>query len=660
MEPLADAIAAGNTVIIKPSAYSPATSRVMAELIGEIFPGEYVAVVTGGRTENRALLDQKFDLVFFTGSQAVGKEVLRRCAEHLTPAVLELGYCTVLRMEQLITFLMIRRKAGRERRSMKLTIDGIKNREAWENAGIALPGYDVEKVSEKARKEPRWAHFGIGNIFRVFIGGIAHGLLESGVMDRGITCVETFDGQVVDRIYEPYDNLALSVILHGDGTREYKVLGSLAEAIKAQPSDRAQWKRLKEVFSAPSLQLVSFTITEKGYALHRADGSWLPVVESDIRGGPERAVGAMAVLTAMLYERYRAGGYPLALVSMDNCAQNGARLRRSVLTMAAEWEKAGFVEPGFLSYVGEESTLAFPWTMIDKITPRPSEEIARDLENLGLEDMQPIITDQKTYIAPFVNAEKPQYLVIEDSFPNGRPGLEKGFGVYLADRNTVNLSERMKVTSCLNPVHSATGPLGVALGYEHFAHMLNTDGDMMKMARMVAYDEGLPVAPDPGILSPRAFVDELFNDRFPNEYLGDTNLRLAVDVSQMVGIRFGETIKAYAARYGDASRLTAIPLGIAGWLRYMLGVDDGGKKYELAPDPMNQELREQLKGITVGAPETFTDQLRPILSNERLFFTDLYQAGLGDKIETMFREMIAGPGAVKAAVHHYMAEGKTE
>ena len=91
IDPLADAIAAGNTAIVKPSAYSPATSAVVAEIIAECFPPEYVAVVTGGRAENAALLDQPFDMVFFTGSQAVGREVLRRCAEHLTPAVLELG-----------------------------------------------------------------------------------------------------------------------------------------------------------------------------------------------------------------------------------------------------------------------------------------------------------------------------------------------------------------------------------------------------------------------------------------------------------------------------------------------------------------------------------------------------------------------------------------
>ncbi len=91
LAPLADALAAGNTAIVKPSAYSPATSRIVEKIITECFAPEYVAVVTGGRAENTALLDQKFDFVFFTGSQAVGKEVLRHTAEHLTPAVLELG-----------------------------------------------------------------------------------------------------------------------------------------------------------------------------------------------------------------------------------------------------------------------------------------------------------------------------------------------------------------------------------------------------------------------------------------------------------------------------------------------------------------------------------------------------------------------------------------
>ena len=537
---------------------------------------------------------------------------------------------------------------------MKLTLEGIKNTAAFQKAGILLPGYDVAAVSKKAKQAPRWAHFGIGNIFRIFIGGIADGLLEAGVLDRGLTCIETFDYDVVDKIYTPYDNLGLSVILHADGTRTYKVLGSMAEAVKAQSSDPAHWARLKEVFRSKELQLISFTITEKGYALAGSDGIYFPFIQSDIDNGPEKATSAMAVLTAMLYVRYQDSRTPIALVSMDNCSHNGDLLRHSVLTMAREWQKKGDVTEDFLTWLGDETQVSFPWTMIDKITPRPSDAIAADLEALGVEDMAPVITSKRTYIAPFINAEQPQYLVIEDRFPNGRPELEKGFGVYLADRATVNLSERMKVTACLNPVHSATGPVGVVLGEELYAKMLNTNPDMMKMARMVAYDEGLPMVEDPRILSPKAFTDELFTDRFPNEYLGDTNLRLATDTSQGVGVRFGETIKAYMKKYGSAERLTAIPLGIAGWLRYMLGVDDMGNTYELAPDPMVPEIQAALSSVVFGNPESLTDQLHPILSNEKVFFIDLYKAGLGEKIEGMFREMIAGKGSTKATIHKYM------
>ena len=537
---------------------------------------------------------------------------------------------------------------------MKLTLEGIKNTTVFQKAGILLPGYDVAAVSKKSKQAPRWAHFGIGNIFRIFIGGIADGLLEAGVLDRGLTCIETFDYDVVDKIYTPYDNLGLSVILHADGTRTYKVLGSMAEAVKAQSSDPAHWARLKEVFRSKELQLISFTITEKGYALAGSDGIYFPFIQSDIDNGPEKATGAMAVLTAMLYVRYQDSRTPIALVSMDNCSHNGDLLRHSVLTMAREWQKKGYVTEDFLAWLGDETQVSFPWTMIDKITPRPSDAIAADLEALGVEDMAPVITSKRTYIAPFINAEQPQYLVIEDRFPNGRPELEKGFGVYLADRATVNLSERMKVTACLNPVHSATGPVGVVLGEELYAKMLNTNPDMMKMARMVAYDEGLPMVEDPRILSPKAFTDELFTDRFPNEYLGDTNLRLATDTSQGVGVRFGETIKAYMKKYGSAERLTAIPLGIAGWLRYMLGVDDMGNTYELAPDPMVPEIQAALSSVVFGDPSSLTDQLHPILSNEKVFFIDLYKAGLGEKIEGMFREMINGKGSTKATIHKYM------
>lgn len=536
---------------------------------------------------------------------------------------------------------------------MKLTWEGIANRQEWEKAGIALPAYDVRAVSEAARKSPVWVHMGIGNIFRIFIGGIADQLITEGLLDKGITCVETFDYDVVDKIYDPYDNLALSVVLHGDGTTERKVLGSLAEAIKAQSADEKQWKRLKEVFRNPELQMVSFTITEKGYALYKADGTYFGFIEEDIKNGPEKATSAMAVVTAMLLERFQNGKSPIALVSMDNCSQNGSKLRNSVLTMADEWKKRGYVDEEFIAYVSDEKQVSFPWTMIDKITPRPSEKIADELEAAGVEAMQPVITSKNTYIAPFINAEGPQYLVIEDSFPNGRPALEKA-GVYMTDRDTVNKSERMKVTVCLNPLHSALGPYGCVLGYELFSDEMK-DPEMLKLACQVGYAEGMQVVPDPGILSPKAFLDELIHDRFPNPYLGDTTQRLAVDMSQIVGIRFGETIKAFVERDGDAKKLMGIPLAIAGWLRYLLAVDDEGKPFTLAPDPMIPELEEQMKGVVLGDPSSLKDQARGILSNENIFGINLYDAGIGEQIEEMLREEIEGPGAVRKTLKKYLA-----
>ena len=101
---------------------------------------------------------------------------------------------------------------------MKLSIQGIKDKEAWEKAGIKLPSYDVEKVATATKEAPVWVHFGIGNIFRIFIGGISRLIIRAGYcQDKGITCVETFDYDVVDKIYKPFDNLVMAVTLKEDG-----------------------------------------------------------------------------------------------------------------------------------------------------------------------------------------------------------------------------------------------------------------------------------------------------------------------------------------------------------------------------------------------------------------------------------------------------------
>jgi fructuronate reductase len=532
---------------------------------------------------------------------------------------------------------------------LKLNYESLKNKDNWEKVGVSLPNYDPKLLSEKTKKSPIWVHFGIGNIFRIFIGGIADTLISENHMDKGITCVETFDYDVVDKIYKPYDNLALAVTLYEDGKQEKKIIGSLTEAIKAPQEN----ERLKEIFKNPKLQLISFTITEKGYALHDSEGNYFTFVKADIENGPGKSKGAMGIIASMLLERYNAGKYPLALLSMDNVSQNGKKLRDSVLEIAQRWLEKGFVNQDFINYIQNEKIISFPWSMIDKITPRPSENVSNNLQKLGIENMDIIITNKKTYIAPFVNAESPQYLVIEDNFPNGRPPLEKAPGVYMANRDIVNLSERMKVTTCLNPIHTALCTYDIMLGYILFADGMH-DPELAKLAHQLGYIEGLPVVEDPKILSPEKFLDEVINRRFPNPFLGDTSARIAVDISQMVGIRFGETIKSHMIHYKNTEKLIAVPLAIAGWIRYLIGIDDNGKNIELSPDPMIPELKEKLNGIELGKPETVGEKLRPILSNKIIFGVDLYEVGLGEKIENMVKEELTGIGAVRSTLKKYL------
>lgn len=536
---------------------------------------------------------------------------------------------------------------------MKLNRAGLQEKSAWAAAGVALPQFDLDAMVRSTKDAPIWVHFGAGNIFRGFIARLQQQLLNQGLSDKGIIAASSFDYEILKCIYEPHDNLTLVVSLKPDGTTDREIVASVADRVWADNSVPEEMAKLTAIFETPSLQMVSFTITEKGYALKNLQGEYFPVVQDDIKNGPSSAHHAMSILTELMLARYRAGAKPIALVSMDNCSQNGEKLRSSVVTITEEWHKRGFVDDGFVAYINDETKVAFPWSMIDKITPRPSEAVEKSLTQAGIEEMTPIITGKRTFIAPFVNTEIPQYLVIEDRFPNGRPPLEKA-GVYFTDRETVNKTERMKVMTCLNPLHTALAVYGCMLGYQSIAEEMK-DNDLKELVSRIGYQEGMPVVVHPGILNPMDFIHEVIDQRLPNPFIPDTPQRIATDTSQKIPIRFGETIKAYLSRSDlDVTSLTFIPLAIAGWLRYLLGVDDQNQPMAVSSDPMLEELQSQLSGVTVGKPETYDGQLKPILSNPVLFGTDLCAAGLSDKIETMFQEMLAGPGAVRATLQKYL------
>lgn len=537
---------------------------------------------------------------------------------------------------------------------MRLNYQGLQDKQAWEKAGVTLPKYDWKKICDTTEKNPVWIHFGAGNIFRGFIAGLQGRLLDAGFTDKGIIAAETFDYEIIDKIYNPHDSMTLMVSLKPDGSTDKAIIASIVRGVKADVDNAPEWERLQKIFTSPSLQMISYTITEKGYALKDMNGELLKVVQSDIAAGPGKPHHAMSITASLLYSRFKAGAFPVAVVSMDNCSHNGEKLRASVLEIANEWEKRGFVDKKFLSWISDESKVSFPWSMIDKITPRPADSVKNELISLGVEEMEPVITSRHTYIAPFVNAEVPQYLVIEDRFPNGRPALEKA-GVYMTDRDTVNKTERMKVTTCLNPLHTALAVYGCLLGYEKIADEMK-DPELKTLVERIGYQEGLPVVTNPGILDPRAFIDEVITQRLPNPFMPDTPQRIATDTSQKIPVRFGETLKSYQADPKlSPESLTAIPLALAGWLRYLLGVDDSGKEMQVSPDPMLSELQAALKTVKLGAPDSADGVLDPILANKNLFGVSLKEIGLDEKVEAIFKELLAGPGAVRKTLKKYLS-----
>ena len=537
---------------------------------------------------------------------------------------------------------------------MKLTdiLSGQFNAAEWEAKGYQLPKFDIKAVREKTAKEPTWVHFGGGNIFRAFPAAILNDALNTGKYDRGVIVAETFDFEVIDKAYAPYQNLSLCVNLCSDGSIEKKVIASVTEALKADPQF-PDWQRLVEIFRNPSLQMISFTITEKGYTYN----------EADLARGLS-PLFAMGKVCALLYERFQAGdpgqpgnagnsGLPLTIQSMDNCSHNGDKVKAGVMAYAERWLNDGLVPAAFLDYLRDETKITFPWSMIDKITPRPHEKVKELLAQDGFEDNNYIETEKHTFTAPFVNAEEVQYLVIEDHYTNGRPPLDLGGALYTT-RETVDKVETMKVTTCLNPLHTAMSIYGCMLGYTLISAEM-ADEDLRPFIQKIGYMEAMPVVVDPGVLNPYEFIGAVINRRLPNPFMPDAPQRIAMDTSQKLPIRFGETIKKYLARGLDKSNLVLIPLTLAGYARYLKGLKDDLTPFEPSPDPMLSELQAIVAPLEIGKPEQDWSCLRQLYSRKDVFGLDLYEAGLGEQIEGMVRELYAGQGAVRATLHKYVA-----
>lgn len=540
---------------------------------------------------------------------------------------------------------------------MKLNIENLNDKNFWKNADIEVPKYNINDIRKNTAEKPTWIHFGAGNIFRGFIAAVADTLLNDSIIDTGIIAVDTHafgrddDYDMINKVYKPFDNLTLLASIKSNGDIDKKIIGSITDILHADFINN--YDALKKIFISSSLQIVSFTITEKGYSIKDLNGNYTSIVEEDIDNEPKKAKNIMSIIATMLLERYKNGAFPIAMLSVDNCSNNGDKLKSSIVEISRELVKRGYADNGFVEYLEDSKKVSFPLSMVDKITPRPSEIIEKKLESIGLEEMS-LFKVGHNNMAPFVNAESVGYLVVEDLFPNGRAKFEKA-NVYVTDRITVQTVEKMKVTTCLNPLHTALAIFGCLLNY-NFIYEEMRNHSLKKLVEKIGYDEGMKVVADPKILNPKDFIKEVIEERLVNPYIPDSPKRIATDTSQKIPIRYGETLKSYVKNRLDISSLVGIPLTIAAWLRYLMGIDDNGKTMEISPDPMLEELQKHIKNIKFKNKETIGNNLKPILSNKIIFAVDLYdeKINLGKKIESYFSEMISKENAVKECLEKYI------
>lgn len=533
---------------------------------------------------------------------------------------------------------------------MKLNLAGLSDRAPFEVAGVQLPPFDVAAMQADGRANPRWIHLGPGNIFRVFPARIAHDLLAAG--DRWpITAVVPMDPAELDIQLGKHDLMTLSTILNPDGSRDYRVIAGIAEGLAWQrPED---FERLTQIVTNPELTLITMTITEKGYGIHDSAGNLSEQALAAIAAGPHGFhANTMANLAGLLVRRFEAGAGPINVISFDNFSHNGDKLRDSVMTIMRGWHEAGQLSNEALAWADDAARVAFPITVIDKITPRPNTSVAEELAGLGFEDMG-IEMLGRTPLAGFVNAEPTEYLIIEDVLVGEVPDFA-AHGVHLISRQVCDDFENMKVTTCLNPLHTALATAGVLLGFPTIDSEMR-DADLRALVERLGWKEGLPVVVDPGIVNPEDFLREVLEVRFPNRFLPDDPARIAMDTSQKVGIRFGETIKKYLAQGRDLGELVAIPLVIANWMRYLLAVDDDGAPFDPSPDPLLAELQAHLDGVELGGDVDAHAALQPILSNPAIFGTNLYDTPLASRVEELFTKLVAGPGAVRTTLKETLA-----
>ena len=459
-------------------------------------------------------------------------------------------------------------------------------------------------------------HIGPGAFFRAFIAPYTDEAIGAGSVcgeDWGIIAV-SLKSPTAREALVPQDCLytALERGPDGDTSRQVEAITDVLVA----PEDPLA---VLDTMARPEIRVVSLTITEKGYCHNPRNGSLRtdhPDVAHDIAtsDAPRTALG---FLVLALSRRREAGIPPFTVLCCDNLPANGAMLRRLVTELAGQRDSAGF-SAGLANWI--ETHVAFPSTMVDRITPATT---AADLEDFA--------TISGSYDSALVIHEPFRQWVIEDDFPQGRPAWHLAGAQMVAD---VERHELMKIR-CLNGTHSALAYLGYLAGHETISDAV-ADPAFTRLCERLWQDEILPTVPEPEDEDLQAYCAALMS-RYYNPAIQHRTWQIAMDGSQKLPQRILSTLRDNLA----AGRMPkGLCLVIAGWMRYVTGTDEAGQAIDVR-DPMAAELRK-----AASAPDPVT----ALMSIEAVFGSDLSDnANLVTAIRSA-HQRLTDKGATNAAL----------
>lgn len=446
---------------------------------------------------------------------------------------------------------------------------------------VLLPQYDRQQL------QTRIVHFGFGAFHRAHQALLTDRVLNSHGGDWGICEVSLFSGDQLMSDLRAQDHL-YTVLEKGAHGNQAIVIGAVNECLNAKLDSLAA---IIEKFCEPQVAIVSLTITEKGYCIDPATGS---LDETNARilhdmQNPSEPHSAPGILVEALHRRRERGLKPFTVLSCDNIPDNGHVVKNAVLGMAAKRSTE------LAKWIAEQ--VSFPDTMVDRIvpaaTPESLEEITREL---GVPDPCAISCE------PFIQ------WVVEDNFVAGRPQWEAAGVQMVAD---VLPWEQMKLRM-LNGSHSFLAYLGYLAGFRHISDCMQ-DCAFREAAYRLMMQEQAPTLRITNV-DLAQYADSLL-ERFANPALKHKTWQIAMDGSQKLPQRMLEGIRVHLARQTEWPLLA---LGIAGWMRYVSGVDDAGAPIDVR-DPMSEKIRAIVEN------SSDTQRVAALLSLHEIFAADLVQ-----------------------------------